>query len=179
MTLAPRIEGTLPIRSPASAFLQAFSQRAETGLLIGRPQPRSSYVVTATSDGGLRVRAAGWSTAIAVGLNDLELRPTHAGAVQYRLQYWQWTCYGVGLCGILGGIGLWLLLAFDARAYIASHPGSQFPGLSIEQNLRMAWAMALFWGFAWPWILVALHKRPLRRLLTRIVAEVDESVAGK
>jgi hypothetical protein len=177
MTLAPRIEGTLPIRSPAPAFLQAFGRRAETGLLTGRPQPRSYYVVNAASDGGLRVRAAGWSTAIAVGLNDLELRPTHAGAIHYRLQFWRWTCYAVGLCAVLGGIGLTLLLAFDARAYIASHPGSQLPGLSIDQNLRVAWAMALFWGFAWPWILVALHKRSLRRLLARIVAEVDASVA--
>jgi hypothetical protein len=177
MTLAPRIEGTLPIRSPASAFLEAFSRRAESGLLTGRPQPRSSYVVTAAPDGGLRVRAAGWSTAIAVGLNDLELRPTQSGGVHYRLEYWRWTCYAVGLCAVLGGLGLTLLLAFDARAYITNNPSSQFPGLSIEQTLRMAWAMALFWGFAWPWILVALHKRPLRRLVARIVAEVDASVA--
>lgn len=177
MLLAPRIEGTLPIRSPAAAFLQAFSRRAESGLLTGRPQPRSSYAATAVSDGGLRIRAADWSTAISVGLNDLELRPAHDGAVRYRLQYWRWTCYAVGLSGVLGAIGLWLLLAFDAREYIANHPDSQLPGLSIDQNLLMAWAMVLFWGFAWPWILVALHKRPLRRLIARIAAEVDASVA--
>jgi hypothetical protein len=33
--------------------------------------------------------------------------------------------------------------------------------------------MVLFWGFVWPWLLVALHKRPVRRLLERIIAEVD------
>jgi hypothetical protein len=33
--------------------------------------------------------------------------------------------------------------------------------------------MALFWGFAWPWLLIALHKRPLRRLMNQIIVEVD------
>jgi hypothetical protein len=43
----------------------------------------------------------------------------------------------------------------------------------------IAWAMVLFWGFAWPWLLIGLHKCPLRRLVTRIVAEADEEAAGR
>ena len=33
--------------------------------------------------------------------------------------------------------------------------------------------MVLFWGFIWPWLLIAIHKRPLHRLVARIVSEVD------
>jgi hypothetical protein len=47
------------------------------------------------------------------------------------------------------------------------------PGLSIEQHVLVAWAMVVFWGFVWPWLLIALHKRPLRRLIERLIAEVD------
>jgi len=178
MTLAPRIEGTLTIASSAPAFLQAFRRRAETGLLAGRPQPRSSYVVAETSHGRLLVRAADASTAIAVGLNELELRVPRAGLVEYRVRFWRWTAFALALSGILGTIGLALLLTSDVRGYIASHSSAQFPGLSIDQNVILAWVMVLFWGFVWPWLLVALHKRPLHRLVARIVAEVDASAAG-
>jgi hypothetical protein len=47
------------------------------------------------------------------------------------------------------------------------------PGLSIDQNLALAWLMVVFWGFLWPWLLISMHKRPLRRLVTRLIAEVD------
>lgn len=33
--------------------------------------------------------------------------------------------------------------------------------------------MAAFWGFRWPWLLVAFHKRPLHHLMDRLIAEVD------
>jgi len=49
------------------------------------------------------------------------------------------------------------------------------PGLSTEQNLLIAWSMVLFWGFVWPWLLIHLHQRPLRRLLERVISEVDAS----
>jgi hypothetical protein len=51
------------------------------------------------------------------------------------------------------------------------------PGLSVEQNLLIAWVMVLFWGFIWPWVLISLHKRPLHRLIARLIAEVDAGVA--
>jgi hypothetical protein len=73
----------------------------------------------------------------------------------------------------MGLIGLALLLGTDVRGYIARHPNSMVPGLSVEQNLAIAWVMVLFWGFVWPWLLIAMHKRPLRQLVTRLIAEVD------
>ena len=171
--LAPDINGTVAIRSPAGDFVAAFKQRVAAGLLAGRPHPRSNYQVVDAGPDWLRVRAADWWTALNVGLNDLELRLPQPGAVHYRVRYWRWAWYGVGLGGILGLVGLVLLLAFDARGYIANHPAGMVPGLSIDQNLLIAWGMVLFWGFVWPWLLIALHKRPLHQLVARLVAEVD------
>ena len=108
-----------------------------------------------------------------VGLNELELRFQKPGAVQYRVRYWRWASFTLGLSGILGLVGVLLLLVFDVRGYIARHEVTMLPGLSIDQNLFVAWAMVIFWGFTWPWLLIALHKRPLRRLVARLISEVD------
>jgi len=70
------------------------------------------------------------------------------------------------------------LLLFDIRDYVARHPASAFPGLSLDQNVAIAWVMALFWAFAWPWILIALHKGPLRRLMEHLIAEIDAEAGG-
>jgi hypothetical protein len=121
----------------------------------------------------LLVRAADWWTAINVGLNRFELRSVAPDRIHYAVRYWQWAQYAVGLSGAMGLIGLALLLGTDARGYIERHPGSMMPGLSVEQNLAIAWMMVLFWGFVWPWLLVAMHKRPLRQLVARLIAEVD------
>jgi hypothetical protein len=66
-----------------------------------------------------------------------------------------------------------MLLGVDARGYAARHPDRMIPGLSIDQNLGIAWAMAVFWGFVWPWVLIAVHKRPLGRLVRRLTMEAD------
>lgn len=169
----PEVGGSVSIRSASAPFMRAFAERVEAGLLTGRPHPRSNYVVDSSGPDQIVVRAADWWTAINVGLNRVELRYAPPDRVRYHVQYWQWTQYAVGLSGAMGLIGLGLLLGTDARGYIARNPGSMVPGLSVEQNLAIAWMMALFWGFVWPWLLVAMHKRPLRRLVTRLIAEVD------
>ena len=178
MTLAPRIEGRISIGSPAAPFLDAFRRRVAAGLLTGKPQPRSSYAISDSSGDRVRVHATDWWTAINVGLNDIELELSRSGAVEYRVQYWRWATYAIALSGLLGLVGLVLLLGFDARGYIASDPHAQIPGLTIDQNLLVAWAMVLFWGFLWPWLLIALHKRPLSKLVARIVAEVDAAAGA-
>jgi hypothetical protein len=79
---------------------------------------------------------------------------------------------------VLGAIGIALMLAFDVRAYMTQAPGRLVPGLTVEQNILLLWAFIVFWGFLWPWILVALHKRPLHKLVARLVAAVDEAVGS-
>ena len=179
MTLAPETEGVVPIRSPAAQFVPAFRHRVAAGLLQGKPHPRSNYEVIEEAPGMLRVRAADVWTAINVGLNDLQLRLSSDGLVRFRVRYSYWAGYVLGLSAVLGAVGLVLLLTVDVRGYIARHATARLPGLSIDQNLAIAWVMVLFWGFAWPWLLIALHKRPVRRLVERLVREVDAEATSR
>ena len=179
MTLAPHIEGAIRIRSSATHFAAALHRRIEAGLLGGHPHPRSNYRVVEAAPGRLQFRAADWWTAINVGLNECELRLTQPGCIHYQVRFWRWALYALGLSGILGLVGLVLFLTVDVRTYIADHQESRLPGLSVNQNLVVAWAMVVFWGFAWPWLLIALHKRPLRRLVARLISEVDAGAAAR
>ncbi len=178
MTVVPRIEGMLAIRSSPARFLDAFEARVGAGLLTGQPHPRSRYHARRADDHRLNVSAADWWTAMNVGLNDLDLDVDAPGAVRYRVTFWRWAAYAIGFCALLGTGGLAMLLTLDVRGYIAEHAGAPFPGSSTDQNLAVAWGMVLFWGFVWPWLLVALHKRPLARLVARLVSEVDAAAAG-
>ena len=175
--LRPQIEGTVSIRSPAESFLRAFRERVTAGFLDGRPHPRSNYVVSEATSGALVVLAVDWWTAFNVGLNRLELRHLPPDLIRYDVRYRRWALYVLSLSGGLGLVGLAMLLSLDVRGYIARHERSMIPGLSIEQNLVVAWLMVLFWAFVWPWLLIALHKRPLRRLVTRLIGEVDVAAA--
>lgn len=171
--LTPHIEGSVSIRSPSEPFLRAFRERVAAGLLTGRPHPRSNYVVSGAGRDHLVVLAADWWSAFNVGLNRLELRCVAPNAIHYDVRYWRWTAYAVALCGALGVAGVAMLLTLDVRGYVARNMHTMVPGLSVDQNVRVAWAMALFWGFIWPWLLVALHRRPLRALVKRLVEDVD------
>jgi hypothetical protein len=108
-----------------------------------------------------------------VGLNEVELQTSEAGRLQYTVRYWRWAIYALGLSAGLAATLLAVFFAMDLPAYIERHPAGMIPGLSIEQHVLVAWAMVVFWGFVWPWLLIALHKRPLRRLIERLIAEVD------
>lgn len=173
MSVIPELEGTVSIASPADRFFHACRQRVAAGLLTGQPHPRSNYVVSGASHDHVEIRAADRTTSSNVGLNTVVLRYVHPGTIHYRIQYWPWARFALGLSGGIGLIGIILLLGFDVRGYIADHESSMVPGLSIEQNLGIAWLMVLFWGFVWPWLLIAMHKRPLRELITRLIAEMD------
>jgi hypothetical protein len=178
ITLVPDIEGVVEIRSSTGRFLQAFRDRVAAGLLLGQPHPRSVYRVVEAGPALLRVRADDWWTAINVGLNEFELGLPQPGSVHYRVRFWRWALFAIGVSGTLGLIGLVLLLTLDVRAYIAGHQGSTLPRLSIEQSLAVAWAMVVFWGFAWPWLLIALHKRSLRKLVGFLISQVDARAAS-
>jgi hypothetical protein len=173
MLLAPHVEGTATIRAPADAFLRAFARRIDQGLLLTVAPSRNRYVVMHADRDALRFHADNWLTAFNVGLNDVDLSVASPGVVRYRIGYWRWTrsaaAMGAGFAAIFGSS----LLLYDLRTYIAEHPGPQYLGLSPEQGVGLAWAMALFWGLAWPWVLVAMHKGPLRRLMASLIADVD------
>lgn len=171
--LLASIEGIATIRSQTEPFISSFVRRIETGLLPGTSSLRSQYGVVRKEPEELRFRALNWWTAINVGLNDVVMAAASGGRVHYKVTYWRWASFVLALSGALGIVFIAGLLQFDVRSYVEQHAMSRIPGLSTNQNIVIAWALAIFWGFVWPWILIALHKRPLSRLMNRIIAEVD------
>jgi hypothetical protein len=163
-------EGRATIRSEPRAFVEAFRRRVETGLLSGKPEPRSRYELTSVSTDRLAFRASDWSTALNVGLNEVDLEAS-AGAVRYRVRFRRWAKYCVALAGTIGGGLMVVLFVLNPGGYVSRQPGIR--GLSTRQAVYLAWSMAAFWGFVWPWILIALHKPSLRRLMKRIIADVE------
>jgi hypothetical protein len=134
--------------------------------------------MTHSGAGKLHFRAVDLWTAVNVGLNDVDLAITADGRVSYRIRYPRWAGYVLGLCGVLGAVLVVTFEMIDIRDYIARHPGAAVPGVSLEGNVAVAWGMAFFWGLVWPWILIAFHKRPLRRLMDRIIFEVDTAATS-
>ena len=169
------VEGVATVRAPAPAFVASFNRRIERGLLTGAPGSRSRYRVTRQSSGDLAFHAVDWWTAINVGLNDVEIAVASDGRVDYAIRYPRWAALVVALGAAVGLLLIAVFLVIDIRTYIAQHPASRIGRLSTDANVAIAWGLALFWGFAWPWMLIALHKRPLRRLMERLIAEVDAS----
>lgn len=164
--------GRAAIRTDPRSFVEAFTRRVEAGLLTGRPHQRSRYEVTRVGTDRLTFSAKDAATAFNVGLNEVEVAVTSPGEVTYDVRCPRWAGYAVALSAVLGGALAVTFLLFDVRGYAAAHP-ELYLGLSPDQSVALAWGMALFWGVAWPWILIALHKRPLRRLMERLIAEVD------
>ena len=171
MSFLPRTQGERPIRSRPREFVEALSRRIGTGLL---PGPRARYAVTQKGETSLRFTASDWSTAIAVGLNDVEVS-TSDGRARYVIRYGRWAAFAISLGALIGLVLMAFLLFADLREYLAMHPGSRIPGLTDGENMGLAWGMAVFWGFAWPWLLIAMHKGALRRLMSQIIDEVDKA----
>jgi hypothetical protein len=170
MWFLPRTVGTAPVRAQPEAFVRAFARRIETGLL--GPQ-RSQYAITRQDQHGLAFRAVDWPTALSVGLNRVELTVS-AGQARYAIYYRRWAAYAVALSAAIGtGLAV-LFLALDVRDYVDRDVSWMIPGLTTDQSVAIAWSMVVFWGFVWPWILIGLHKRPLRQLMERLISEVDE-----
>jgi hypothetical protein len=168
------VQGTAVVRAQPSAFVAAFARRIETGLFPNTSRARCQYQIVQKTADVIRFRAGNWWTAINVGLNEVELSVGSDGRVRYAIEYPRWARYALALCGGVGVVFVAILLTADLHGYVEGHPESRLPGLSTNQNVAIAWIMALFWGFAWPWILILFHRRPLRRLMTRIVSEVDD-----
>jgi hypothetical protein len=153
-----------------NAFIAAMRARVSTGLLTN---PRARYAVRRADASVIEVRAMDWRTAIGIGLNDIELLQYAPGSIHYRVRYWRWASYVIGLGAALGLTGAALLLGLDVRGYIERHPQSMIPGTSAEGHMTVAWLLILFWGFVWPWLLITMHKGPLRRVITSLITDVD------
>ena len=167
------VQGTVSIRSQAKVFLEAFARRIQSGLLRAASARRNRYAITRQAADGLGFRAVDGWTAYNVGLNEVELTAGPQGSVHYRVRYPRWAGFVIAGGAVLFGLLAVTFLFLDMPTYIAANRFSQVPGLTVDQNVAVAWGIALFFGFVWPWVLIALHKPPLRRLMEQIISEVD------
>lgn len=174
MWFLPRTQGNASIRAEPEAFVRTFARRIESGLFPDASSRRSRYAVTRQARDRLAFRATDWLTAVNVGLNEVELSVS-VGQARYTIEYRRWAAYAVLLSAAIGLAIAVTFLIVDLRDYVDRHPERMIPGLTAGQNVAIGWAMAIFWGFVWPWILIGLHKKPLRTVMARLIEEVDQS----
>ncbi len=147
--------------------------RVEAGLLTGKPHWRSRYVVTRQTDQELALRAADIMTAINVGLNDVTLRLAGNRNVEYSVSYVRWAAFVVGLGALFGIAFVLAFLFWDIERSISRYSFVADAGLNRILGLTLFWGLVLFWAVVWPWILIVFHKPFARKLLNRIIQEVD------
>jgi type IV secretory pathway TrbD component len=171
--LFPAFTGQTRIASPAAVFLEGMKGRLESGLLMGRPHRRSHYAVIRHAQRELAFKAADFVTAINVGLNEVILRTGADRNVEYSVSYVRWAAYVVGLGACLGIAFLFVFLLWDIQAEIGRYAFVADPALNRSIGFALFWGFVLFWTLVWPWILIIMYRPFARKLLERIIGEVD------
>jgi hypothetical protein len=175
---SPGFTGRTRIASSGPAFLAAMNARVQAGLLGGTPHRRSRYQTVLHTQRELAFRAASLATAINVGLNDVVLRAIGEHEIEYWVTYRRWAAYVVGLGAVIGlaivAALLWWNVAgelldygFPAHGITATAPGA-----------ALVWGFVAFWTVVWPLLLIVAHKPLARKLVHRIIQEVDKIVMG-
>jgi len=166
------VEGEGTIHSPAEQFLPVFERRVVDGLFAPGNRRRANYEITTNSSDVLRFRAKDWVTAASIGLNDVELR-AQGSRMGFRVRYPRWAAFVVVLGAAIGAAMIAAFLAIDLPRYIETHRASQIPGASTGLNVAVAWGIAIFFGFVWPWLLILFHRGQIRNAMRTLIAEVD------
>jgi hypothetical protein len=176
--LFPGFDGQTAIASADAVFLERMKARVQSGLLMGKPHWRSRYTVTRHTQQELAFRASDTMTAINVGLNEVTLRTGGNRHVEYSVRYLRWAAYVVGLGTVLG---IFLVSAFLLRGVedeIGRYTFAADPVVNRNIGLGLFWGLVLFWALGWPWLVIAMHKPFARKLLDRIIREVDGTDGG-
>src|SRR5215472_12088456 len=171
--LLPTFNGQTQITSSGPVFLEAMKARIQSGLLMAKPHWRSRYEVTRQTEQELAFRASDILTAINVGLNDVSLRITGNRTVGYSVSYIRWAAYVVGLGAVLGIAFVLAFLFLDIEDSIGRYALVADPALNRTLGLALFWGLVVFWALVWPWILIVMHRPFARKLLNRIIREVD------
>ena len=81
---------------------------------------------------------------------------------------------------LLGLVLIAFFVLYDLRDYLAGHSRLHAcPACRWTRTSRWPGPWRSFWGFVWPWILIAMYRRPLRRLIDQMISEVDAAAAGE
>lgn len=166
----PSFRGVYRPEVLADDFIDRLAARVESGLFPMASAGRNRYAITERLGTRLRFQSVGIATGINIGLNDVAVRvDDRAPEISYEVSYWAWAKYSLFLCaGIAGVLGLVLLATLLGLPMSYGHLH-----LPTTLLLPIFVPMTLFWGVLWPWILIALHKRPAAKCLTRILDEVN------
>jgi hypothetical protein len=160
----PQFDGRIDDTDIPGDFSRRLEERVRTGLFVPGQRSRANYEVRTL---GPRVlfRAANLATAIAIGLNDVEVEAGHR-SISYHVRFWTWTLYGVALCAVIGA----------SIAAFGLFWGREMWGR--PRDSWFFWLQVVFWGIAWPWILTAFHKPFAARALERVLREVLQAPAN-
>jgi len=156
----PMFEGSIAAASIPPDFVSRLAERIRTGLIVPGSRRRADYAVASLARDRISFRAASFWTAVSIGLNEVVVE-RGSTTISYCVRYWTWTLYCVGGCALL-----FVLLTVSgfvwAEKDIQAHPYGPL----------LFWGQAIFWGFAWPWLLTAFHKRFAARCLEGILREL-------
>ena len=167
----PEFEGELTADATIEDdFFARFGRRVESGLFSPGNRSKANYRVTSSTGDTLTFEAADFRTATSVGLNHVELRRNARDTIAYRVRFGRWNGYVV-----VHAMGIASLLSL---AYFV------VPSVSRQVNGRplgppIFWAMVLFWGLCWPWILTAVHRGAARDALESVLLEELEGESNE
>ncbi len=162
-TFSPTFEGELNIPDLCDDFIEQMAERVRAGLLVRGYRDRANYRVIDKDENSIRFVADDFWTATNIGLNDVEIATTGPRKIRYRVLFWTWTKFALGLCGAIALVGL---IAFSAGLWLVDDmPGASWISLPIVVAGMLVLVMV------WPWVLTRMHKRPAAACLERIIKE--------
>ena len=162
MRMIPEFEGDLALGTVPDDFVERIRRRVESGLLQPGSRTRADYRVRSSDRDSIVFGAEGFSTAYAIGLNEVRLSRVGRDQVHYQVSYWRWTRAAVAHSALIG-----LVLA----ALYASLPGVRRDVSLYPAGKVIFWSMVGFWGLVWPWLLAAWHRGFAERALRRVLSE--------
>jgi hypothetical protein len=161
----PEVTGEFTSDRAAPDLLARVERRVRTGLFVPGQLARANYRVSASSRDELEFEAVGFLTAWNIGLNHVRLVRTGPTTTSFHIRFDRWTRYCVIHGALLAtGLAVGYGISPSLRAGVALSPG----------RALFFWCSLGFWGFAWPWLLTALHRPFARKALERILRQESE-----
>ena len=167
----PRFDGVYEPKRIARDFAVRLAARVSSaGLFPTAPPRRNRYEVVSQSDDGVTFRSSDFLTGINIGLNEVAVAVDAAkGVARYTVSFRTWAAYSFGLSGLIAAVVFGFLCL-----PLLTGSGSPFVDHSPAVILGAGFPLALLLGVGLPLAHIAFHKRAARRVLERILDEVND-----
>jgi hypothetical protein len=158
----PTCGGEIDVGKMPADFSRLVAERVKTGLLNPGERARANYRVVHLDDQAVVFEAQDFWTAFNIGLNRVRVYRVDGRRVGYAVEFWNWTFYVAALFAAIALLiaAAWLLVSGDDL---------QGTGGFIKGAVLVA--TIAFWGLASPWLLAAMHKPVVCKVLERILKE--------